>query len=212
MYRLFLITLSVAMLNAEIVDRIAITIGRQVITELQIDEEIRVTAFLNHEPISRDLSARRAAAAHLVSQLLVKHELELSHYPPPETEAVDNYLKQVRADFASDAEFNQALASYKLSEDVLRDHLALQVAMLQFVEVRFRPDVDISDVDIESKYNQQVTAWKAAHPGAIPPKLAEWRDSIRKALIETRTDEVLDNWLRESRKQFQVVYLDKSLE
>ncbi len=35
--------------QAEIIDRIAVTVGNQVITELQIDEELRVTALLNHE-------------------------------------------------------------------------------------------------------------------------------------------------------------------
>ncbi|MBV9158725.1 MAG: hypothetical protein JO097_20865, partial [Acidobacteriaceae bacterium] len=68
-------------LPAEVVDRIAIIIGRNVVTELQIDEELRVTAFLNNQPVTRDSATRRAAASRLIAQLLVERDMRLSHYP-----------------------------------------------------------------------------------------------------------------------------------
>jgi hypothetical protein len=49
MYRvLFFACLLLPGARAEVLDRIAIVVGRNVITELQIDEELRVTAFLNY--------------------------------------------------------------------------------------------------------------------------------------------------------------------
>ncbi len=212
MKHLLLIALSLATLRATIVDRIAITVGRQVITEMQIDEDLRVTALLNHQPIGRDTEARRSAADRLVAQLIIKREMELSHYPLPDTVEVAAYLKKVQDEFHSDSEYQQALAAYNVSEDVLRDHLTLQLMTLQFVEFRFRPDTDISDADMQAYYEQAMAKWKAEHPGAVPPTLSASRDSIRKSLIDQRTGEILNTWLAEKRKQIEIVYLDKSLE
>jgi hypothetical protein len=171
-YFLFL-AWSLVPLSAEVIDRIAIIAGGQVISELQIDEELRVTAFLNGAPMTRDASTRRAAASHLIEQLLVKREMELSRYPLPDPADVDKYVKQVRAALSNSKDFEAMLRSYRLTDDMLREHLQLQLTTLRFIEFRFRPDLGTS---------------------------------------EHRTDEVLDAWLEENRKQAHIVYLDKSLE
>jgi hypothetical protein len=212
MYRLILILLSTLPMGAEIVDRIAITVGHQVVTELQLEEEIRVTAFLNHQPVARDLESRRAAADRLIEQLLVKREMELSHYPLPGAEDANNYFEQVQAGFGGEAAFEKALADQKLNEETLKEHLGLQLTTLRFIELRFRPDADISDEEIRNYYRQESATWKTAHPGAGLPTLDSSRESIRKTLIEQRRDDALNAWLEESRKQVNIVYLDKSLQ
>ncbi len=198
-------------LHAEIIDRLAITVGQRVITEKQLDEEIRVTAFLNREQLSHTSAARRVAADRLVEQLLVKREMELSHYPLPDAEDVEAYFTQIRIGLDSATPFTQSLSEYDLTESTLKEHLALQLTALRFVEYRFRPDIGISDADMQAFYKRKVAAWKADHPG-IPPSLESLRDSIREALLEQRTDEVLIAWLEESRKLVSIVYLDKSLQ
>lgn len=211
--RAFFLTLCfLSSLHAEVIDRLAVTVEREIITELQIDEEIRVTAFLNHQEVNRSLDARRAAADRLINQLLVKHEMELSHYPLPDAEDVNAYAARVRAAFEETSNFDQELGAYQLTNDTLREHLALQLAMLRFVEFRFRPDVTVSDKEIEASYEQKLAVWKGDHPGAPAPSLASWRDSIRQSLLKTRTDEILNIWLEENRKQWNIVYLDKSLQ
>ena len=212
MFGLFLLACVLMPLRGEVLDRIAIIVGRQVITELQIDEELRVTAFLNDRPVARDLDARRIAAGHLIEQLLVKREMELSRYPLPEAAEVDRYVDQVRTALARTTNFDEALRSYGLTAETLREHLLVQLTTLQFIDFRFQPDVGISSADIQNYYQRQLAGWKAQHPGARAPTLTESTESIRKTLVEQRTDEALDAWLQESRKQVSIVYLDKSLE
>jgi hypothetical protein len=211
-FGLFLLACVLMPLRGEVLDRIAIIVGRQVITELQIDEELRVTAFLNDRPVARDLDARRIAAGHLIEQLLVKREMELSRYPLPEAAEVDRYVDQVRTALARTTNFDEALRSYGLTAETLREHLLVQLTTLQFIDFRFQPDVGISSADIQNYYQRQLAGWKAQHPGARAPTLTESTESIRKTLVEQRTDEALDAWLQESRKQVSIVYLDKSLE
>src|SRR6185437_16496943 len=84
-------------LRAEIVDRLVVAGGQQTITQLQLDEEIRVTALLNRRPVARDIETSRAAADRLVGQLLIRREMEQSRYPLPDQQDVDLYLEQIRA-------------------------------------------------------------------------------------------------------------------
>jgi hypothetical protein len=149
MYRPLLCLLLLFPLKAEIVDRIAITVDQQVITELQIEEELRVTAFLNHSPLSRDINTRRAAADRLIAQLLVAREMQISHYQPEAASKTGEYLTQVRATFKSDADYRAALVSYSITERTLEQHLANQLNTLKFVQVRFRPNVDRQKEDAE---------------------------------------------------------------
>jgi hypothetical protein len=197
--------------SAEIIDRLAVTVDREAITELQLDEELRVTAFLNRKPIVRDLDTRRAAAARLVEQLIIRREMELSHYPLPGEQDLSQYFDQIRGEFRTSDEFDQALTRYGLTERALGDHLALQLTTLRFIEFRFQPEVDVSDTEIEAAYKREIATSNTAHSG-VAPTFEALRSSIRKALIEERIDRALDTWLQERRRRVHVVYADASLQ
>lgn len=212
MYRLLTIAFLLVPLRGEVIDRVAITVDQQVITELQIDEELRITDFLNQQPISRDIDARRAAADRLIQQLLVRREMNVRHFPAPEAMAINQFADQIRMALPTGINFDASLKRYDLTEEVLRAHLALQLATLQFIDVRFRPDLEISNTDIENYYRREIAKWKTERPGAQPPTLAESRESIRNVLAGQRTDEALETWLAERRRQVNILYLDKTLE
>ncbi len=161
MYRTLFLLLLLWPLRGEIVDRIAIAVGHQVITEVQVDEEVRVTAFQNHAPVSMTAAARRDAANRLIAQLLVEREMQLSHYPAPEPSDVDRYLQQIRSTFSSDAAYQQALRDYQISEPILKQHLSTQLATLSFIELRFRPDLDVPKSELDAHIDQILDAWLA---------------------------------------------------
>ena len=196
----------------EIVDRLALVVGQQVITELQLDEEIRVTAFLNRQPVIRDPAARRAAADRLLQQMLVRREMDLSHYPLPEGVEVNEYMKGIERQQGLNASaFMQALSEYELTEETLKDHLALQLTTLRFIQYRFQPETDVPEAAILNRYKAEIVNWKARHTGP-PPTLEQSKDSIREALLEERTDNALNAWIEEARKRVNIRYLDKSLQ
>ena len=55
--------------ESEIIDRIAVSVGNQVITSDQITDEIRVTALLNHKNIDLSGDERKKAAERLIEQV-----------------------------------------------------------------------------------------------------------------------------------------------
>lgn len=187
-------------LGAVIVDRLAVVVGQQTITQLQLDEEIRVTGLLNKRPVARDVETRRAAADRLVEQLLIRREMEQSRYPLPDEQEVNQYVEQIRVQNGGRAGLAKALATYELRESTLRQHLESQLVTLRFIEYRFRPDATVPDEETEAAYRRQGNDKKAS------------RESVRDALTEERTDAALNSWLAESRRRVNIVYLDKSLQ
>lgn len=198
--------------QAEIIDSVAIYSGTQVITELQLDEEMRVTAFLNRQPADHTPAARRAAANRLVDQMLVEREMNLSRYPLPSATDVQEYFDQVKKQYGTETNFEQALARYDLTDSVLRAHLALQLTMMHFIDYRFRPEVAISSAQVSKYYQAHLKDWAAAHGDAPPPSLSESRESIRKLLVANQADKALDAWLKDTRGRMRLVYLDPTLE
>jgi hypothetical protein len=121
-----------------VVDRIAVTVGNDAITESEVLEEIRVTQFLNNAPLDFSADARRAAAERLVDQYLIRHELEAGTYPQPDAAQVAAVLQDFeKAHFHSHPEFAQKLKQYGITEDDVKGHLLFQLAALRFTDLRF---------------------------------------------------------------------------
>ena len=207
----FLIALAALSLTGEVLDRIAVVVGQTVITESQLDEELRVTAFLNHKPVVRDRDARRAAVNRLIEQELVRREILVTHYPPPSTAEIARLYAETEKEYGGAKAMEEALTRNQLTEAILKEHLELQLTILKFVDVRFRPDVEISDQDIRDYYKQELGVWRKAHQGT-PPTLDQSRASITKSLSDQRSEYALSSWIDESRKDANILYLDKDLD
>jgi hypothetical protein len=197
-------------LSAEIIDRIAATAGNQVITESQIDQEIRITAFLNREKLAISADTRKQAASRLIEQALVKREMDLSHYPLPQAGEASAALAGVKANYPNEADFAAALESYGVTEADLTRRLLWQFTLLRFIDYRFRPGIQIPDADVQTYYRQQVSGWE--QQGVKPiPSLEDSRDQIEEILTQKRIDQALDQWMSEARTQAAVTYRDATL-
>lgn len=198
-------------LSGTLIDRVDIVVGSTVITELQLEEEMHVTAFLNDEPLASALQARRAAAERLIQQVLIRRDMEVSRYPDVPQDAVDEEFRALRAQYASTSDFEAKLKQYGINEQVLRKHLAVQTRTLHFVGFRFRPEVDISEGELNQFASKQSANWAAEHPGAPEPARLKNSAALRSALLEERTDQALNSWIEDARNQVRISYLDQLL-
>ena len=196
-----------AVAHAEIIDRIAVSVGNSVITASALDREVRVIALLNSMPPDFTPASKRATAERLIEQKLIRREIELSRYPTPDAATVEPVLEESRKTrFKSDDDFRRALAEYGITEQDVKDHLLWQLTLLRFIEVRFRPGIQATDQDIRDYFEKVVKpAAQAAHPGE-PVTLDDYRDKIEEALTGQRADRELDNWLKETRKRTEIVF------
>ena len=149
--------------HAVIVDRVAIAIGtNQAITQSEIDERIRLTAFQNGRQPDLSLASRREAARQLIDQRLVEREMDVGHYPRlAATRGVALVEDYARDNFAGDvAAMERALASYGLTTKELEEDLVRQADLLTFLNLRFRPG-NQSAARQSGKSDSELDAWLA---------------------------------------------------
>ena len=197
-------------LSAEIIDRIVITVGNQVITQSQIDDEIRVTAFLNRGKVDLSADAKKEAASRLIEQALIKREMELSRYPLPELSDAGDSLQTLKAMYSSESDFQSALQSYEITAEELTRRLWWQLALLRFIDYRFRPGIQIPTADVQAYYRQQVSEWEQRGTQPIPT-FEESRDQIEEILTQKQIDQSLEQWIKDTKNQVTITYLDPAL-
>jgi hypothetical protein len=196
-----------------IIDRIAVSVGAQVVTTSDVEREIRVAAFLNGAQPDLSPASRRTAAGQLVEQTLVRHDLETSRYPSPAASEVDPIFdQQMKARFADAAALSAALKAAGVTEQDVKGELLWQRVLLSFLDVRFRPAVQVSDAEVQDYFDKTVKpAAEAAHPGQ-PISQDDYRDQIETTLTGQKEDQELDRWLTDAKKRTAIVYHDEALQ
>ena len=182
--RLFLLAFVVAFAAAaqNVIDRVAVVVGTQVITQSEVIREARLTAFLNQQPLDLSAAARRAAAERLVDQQLIRNEMQIGGYAmPPETEG-DTVLRKFRQEnYPSIPAFRAALEKYELTEDEVKHHILWQAAALRFTDQRFRLTIP------------------------SPPSQSADRVSTAAASTE-RAEDPMDAWLKQARAGIRIQF------
>jgi hypothetical protein len=199
-----------ALAGAEIIDRIAVSVGNRVISLSDIDRQIRVSAFLDGAKPDLAPANRKAVADRMVEQKLIRRELETSRFPVPSAAEVEPMLEKFKQEhYPNTADFARALSEYGITEQDLVDELLWQRTLLQFIEVRFRPGIQVTNEEIQKYFDEVVIhAARAAHPGQ-PVALEDYRDQIEKTLTGQRVDQEMDTWLKDARRHTDIVYRDE---
>jgi hypothetical protein len=193
-----------ALLCAEVLDRVAVSIGNQVITESQLSQEIRLDSFLNNEPPDFSTASKRAAADRLIEQKLVRKEMEMGRYPAASAQEAADIIQNLLKTRASDAaDFDRQLKAAGITLAELQEHLLWGLTLSHFIDLRFRPAVQVTGSDVEKYYREQVLP-KAGGPQK--PSLADVRTSIEESLRAERSDSQLDAWLKDIRSHTTIDY------
>jgi hypothetical protein len=193
--------LSCAFLPAVIVDRIAIIAGKQIIKDSDIANDLRITAFLNQEPLAFTPAARKKAANRLVEQCFIRDELEAGDYLVATVAETRNTLeKLIRSRYRTEAAYKHALASYGISEDDLKARLQWQLTVLRFIDLRFGSSVFVSDDEIQQYYESH----RQQYSGALNAS----RSKIQDTLVGDRTNKAFYDWLDRQRQRKTVRYLE----
>lgn len=205
----FLLSLSALVpVKAVIVDRVAITVGNKVITDSGIDQRIRLAAFQNGGKPDFSLASKREAAKRLIEQKLVEREMDVGRYPRAAPGAgkvlLADYIKNNYA--SNQTAMDAALHDYGLTERDLEDELTLQSEMLTFLNLRFRPAIQVPDQEVQKYYREHMSE------PANQTDFNEVRAAIEQKLALDRANAELDAWLRDQRTRTKIEYNEKDLE
>jgi hypothetical protein len=191
----------------EVIDGVVASVNRQPILRSDWSEATAFEAFMQQKPLDQVTAADRVLALqHLIDRQLLKAQMGDATYMQPSEEGLQQDIGKLRAQLPNgndDAAWRRLLASYGLSEEILKEHLQTEVQVMNFVEVRLRPNVHIEPEDIESYYKNRLLP-DLQQNGGKPIPLDDVDSRIRELLTEQHIDELLDAWLHNLRQQAEI--------
>jgi hypothetical protein len=186
-------------------DRIAVTVGKYVISEQDILQDIRISAFLDARPVGDatfDGAEKRKAAERLIDQYLVLQDAAATRASLTSPNDAGALLAPIRARYSSDPQYRAALAQAGIAEVDLSNHLLAGLKMLRYTDLRFRPEVQLSETAVREFYD------KLGAKDTAGRSFEESRGQIEKLLTDRQVMESLDRWLAMTRHDTRIVYRD----
>lgn len=197
-------------LPAVVIDRISVVIGNSIVKQSDIDRDMRVTEFLNGQPLNLGSASRKAATNRLIDQVFIRREIKVGDYPEASPKQAESELEAIRKErFRTDQAFQQALRRYGLNPLELKSQFQWQLTVLQFVDMRFKPAAFVSDAEIEKYYRDHTAALKRQTGKS---SLNELRQHITNILSGEKVNKLFFAWLDEQRKESQIKYLEEGLQ
>lgn len=206
----FFLLLSAALVPGsagEVIDGIVATVNRQPLLRSDWDEAVCFEAFMQQKPLSAVTESDRVLALQrLIDRQLLKAQMGNADSMLPSEDELHQDLAKLRAQVPNgndDESWRKLLASYALNEAIVKQHLRTEVQVMNFVEVRLRPNVHIQADEVEAYYQNQLLPDLQKNGGKAAP-LDEVEPRIRELLTQQRMDELLDAWLHNLRQQAEI--------
>ena len=195
-----------ALQSGVIIDRIAVIAGRHVIKTSDIDRDVRLTEFMNREPLNLSADARHKSAERLIDQSIIRDEIAAGGYNRASDSEAENVLSQLRRDRlgGSDMLMRQALTQYGITEDQLRDQFLWQLTVLRFIDERFRPGVLVTNEEARTYYTAHRSELTRQYPRDDSFEALEQK--IRQLLEGEKINQQFESWLDETRKSQRIEF------
>ena len=198
-------------------DRVVAVVNNQAILASDLDFEMHVFKLL---PIGsrRDLtpasSLERLTTRALIEQQILQqdpHGMDVS--PKDLNDSLDELRQNLPAckqrDCSTEAGWAAYLATLGLTPDRVADYWAHRMAVLRFIEMRFRSGIRVTPEEIAAYYKDSLVP-KYAKPEDAPP-LEKISPRIQEILLQQRVNLLLNDWLKSLQDQGQVEILDPAL-
>ncbi len=210
-WALFFAAFSAVSAAGVVIDRIAVIVDTRPIKLSDIERDLRVTEFLNRDPLDLGAQARRKAAERLIDQVVIGNAIMVNGFPGPSEKDANALLNDLRRDRfgGSDERLCRGLSKYGLTEKQLLEQLLWQLQVLRFIDQRFRPGVQVTDQQIRQYYDQHRADLERANPGkdfdALAPK-------IRATLEGEQINRNFFQWLDQARRRNRIEFRQEAFQ
>jgi parvulin-like peptidyl-prolyl isomerase len=189
----------------EIVDRIVARVENDIILLSDIRALSRYQQFLDGKSETDAQILDR-----LIDQWIVRTEANVSRFPQPSDADIGRDLERIQKSFASKEEFEARRKQIGLSFAEIREMVATQLYLSNYLDSRFRPGVQIDPKTIDDFYEKSVVP-RAKARGQEPPPQDTARDFIQEALVQRGINDQVDQWLIESKARLHIEkFLDQA--
>jgi SurA N-terminal domain len=205
---LVLLGFCVTAFAGEVIDRIVATVDHRAIVQSEWDDAVRFECLLNDHALALvTAEERRKTLDRIIDQALLSEQMDASSFPHAGAEEIGARIREMReqnASWKTDEGWHRALAAHGLSDEDVAAQVAMQLDMMRFIDLRFRPNIHIDPRNVEEYYVQQLLP-ELRRSGAAEITLKEASPKIQELLVQQRMDEMLTAWLRNLRQQMPVV-------
>ncbi len=207
-----LLLLAAALPGAELFDRIAVTVGKEIVTLSEVKREVRLSAFQDEKAIDMSAAALKAAADQIVKRLLLTTEMEANRFSPVDRVEAQKTLDQTKQHFPNTAAYEAALKKYEITGEDLLERIQSQLTVMRFIEFRFQTAEPPSAADVETYYKEKfVPLAKQSGVQKVAP-LQEVQDQIEQILSKERANAAIARFLDRSEQRTPVRYYDGAFE
>jgi parvulin-like peptidyl-prolyl isomerase len=182
----------------QVIDRIAARIENDVILLSDVKQLGRYQFLVDGKSESEQQLLDR-----LIDQWVVQNEADASRFPRPADAEINQGLEQLKKSFASPQQYEERKKQSGLTDLQVRDKMATQLYLTNYLDSRFRPSVQVDAKSIEDFYKTAVLP-RAKARGQEPPTLEASREIIQEALVQQSINAQADQWLKESRARIHV--------
>ena len=195
---------------AEIIDKVVAVVGEGVITASGVEEQLRLEALFNRNPVDLSKEKRRDALTRLIDRRLVEHEIAAKNFPPA---TVDDVAKELavleRRITRNGAVFKQELESHRLTTKDVEQFLVRQANFERFVDFRFKTGMQVSPEAVRAYYEESFVP-EVRRLQAEAPSLEEVYDEMAALMMDEHATSMLDVWLKETRARTRVLIMEDS--
>jgi hypothetical protein len=138
-----------------------------------------------------------------VDRILIRQEMESGVFVEGPQEELDSVVLGSRLRFSTVAAHEAALARCGVTQKEVFAYLALQSRILDFIDFRVLPGMQIDSAEIQSYYDKEFVPASQKRGQAAPP-LDQVRDKMAALLKDRQVNERLDAWLKELRTQAEI--------
>jgi|SRR5579871_162616 len=188
-------------------DAVVAVVNGDVILESDVDEERRFEQVQPYRRVAAEFQRERAVE-RLVNRALILQQAQLEPEEAITDAAVDAQLVTLKKDIPeckqyqceTDEGWQKFLADRGFTVEEFRERWRQRMVLLQFIEVRFRSGIRISDDEIRTYYEKTMLP-EYAKQKVTPPKLETISKRIEEVLLQQQVGALLQDWLRSLRAQ-----------
>jgi len=201
---MLLCVLCVSVVRSDVVDRILVTVGKQVITLSDVRVQLRLEGFFSgKDPAPLDAVKTNQLIDRLMDQALIRREMAEGASPAAGPDMVEPLWLEIRRRYPDVAAWKAALQRYDLSEDDLRRLVQFQADFQSFIDVRIRPGLQVTSEEA-AKYYQEQFLPELRRRGSAEQPLDDVREQIVSLLLEKEVNEKLALLLQELRGRTEI--------
>ncbi len=191
------------------IDRVLAAVNGRIITETDLKAACDLNSLLSFgKPCSLAGKSKEDELNRLVDLALISQEMENFPLSADDQRNIEAQMEELKNGYAEIGGLDFLIRRLGLQEDQLQDYLRLQASFLHFVNVRFRPFVNVEPDEVEAYYREHLVPQLKQENAAVPP-LEEVRSKIESILTEQKVNTSLENWLKDLRSHSHIEFFTR---